>query len=265
MKESKHVPARMRWARFRFGVVSPLLTRPPDPGDLARLLDELAARSYQHPITGASVRFGRSTIEHWFYAAKNEPNDPLLVLARKVHGRAGSHPSVSDALSSAIAAQHRAHPRWSFKLHHDNLLALAKLQPELGKVPSVAVLRRFMRGRGLVKLKGPRRRRHELQDGMFETRERRSFEVGHVHALWHSDFHEGSRAIVDEHGQWRKPWLLAFLDDCSRIVCHLQWCLEQDTQSFVHGLCQAIAKRGVCRALFVDFVPRNKIDIKPLR
>ena len=64
MKERRHVPSRMRWARFRFGVISPLLTKPPDPGELARLLDELAARSYQHPITGTSVRFGRSTIEY---------------------------------------------------------------------------------------------------------------------------------------------------------------------------------------------------------
>lgn len=162
MKERRHVPTRMRWARFRFGVISPLLTKPPEPGELAAILDELAARSYQHPVTGASVRFGRSTIEHWLYAARAEPDDPISALARKVHGRAGMHPSVSAALRAAIVAQHRAHPRWSFKLHHDNLLALGKTQPEIGKVPSVTVLRRFMKGLGLVKHKGspapPRRR-----------------------------------------------------------------------------------------------------------
>lgn len=253
MKEKRHVPTRMRWARFRFGVISPMLTSPPLQGELAGVLDELASRSYQHPITGAAVRFGRSTIEHWLYAARAEQSDPIGALARKVHGRAGSHPSVSAALRDAIVAQHRAHPRWSFKLHHDNLLALAQTEPELGKVPSVTVLRRFMKGRGLVKHKGPRRRKSDsVHAGVFEARERRSFEVGYVHALWHSDFHEGSRPVVDEHGQWHKPVLLGFLDDCSRVACHLQWYLQQDAQSFVHGLSQAILKRGLCRSLLTD-------------
>ena len=254
MTDTRHVPPRVRWARFRFGVVSPLLTSPPEPGELARLLDELAARSYRHPITGATVRFGRSTIEHWFYAAKNEPLEPIRALERKVHACAGSHPSLGAALREAILAQHRAHPRWSFKLHHDNLIAQARTQPELGRVPGVATLRRFMKSRGLVKQKKPRIRRmsEDLQARVFEARERRSFEVGYVHGLWHSDFHHGSRPVVDEQGHWHKPVLLSFLDDCSRLVCHLQWYLYEDTQSFVHGFCQAILKRGLCRALLTD-------------
>lgn len=254
MESSPHMPARMRLAHFRFGVISPLLTSPPDPGELAKELDALAARLYRHPVTQLSVQFGRSTIERWFYTAKNTPAQPVQALERKLNVLAGQHPTISAALAVAIQAQYAAHPRWSFKLHHDNLLALAKLQSELGRVPSVVVVRRFMKGKGLVKHKGPRRRRHsaELEAPTFEPRERRSFEVGHVHGLWHSDFHECSRKVVDEHGEWKKPVLLAFLDDCSRIVCHLQWYMNEDTQSFVHGLCQAILKRGLFRALLTD-------------
>lgn len=253
MKATQHVPARMRWALFRFGVVSPLLTSPPDAGELAKLLDELSAQAYQHPITHLTVRFGRSTIERWFYAAKNEPNHPVQALERKVHALAGKHPSIGAALREAIAAQHRAHPRWSFKLHHDNLLAQAQLSPEIGPVPSIGVLRRFMKGRGLTKQKGPRRKRRDgTSEVTFEGRERRSFEIGHVHGLWHSDYHHGSLAVVTENGHWKKPVLLAFLDDCSRLVCHMQWYLNEDTQSFVHGLSQALLKRGLCRALLTD-------------
>jgi hypothetical protein len=32
--------------------------------------------------------------------------------------------------------QYREHPRWSYQLHHDNLVALAALDPEVGTVPS---------------------------------------------------------------------------------------------------------------------------------
>ena len=35
MAENRSTPARARWARFRFGVIAPLLTAPPEPGELA--------------------------------------------------------------------------------------------------------------------------------------------------------------------------------------------------------------------------------------
>ena len=37
------------WAHLRFSIVGPLLARPPDKGDLAKELEELASRRYPHP------------------------------------------------------------------------------------------------------------------------------------------------------------------------------------------------------------------------
>ena len=48
-------------------------------------------------------------------------------------------------------------------------------------------------------------------------REKRSYEVEHVHGLWHFDFHEGSRAVLLRSGDWLKPLLLGVLDDRSRL------------------------------------------------
>jgi hypothetical protein len=42
----------------------------------------------------------------------------------------------------------------------------------------------------------------------------------------------------------QSPVLLCFPDDRSRLVCHLQWYLAETAETFVHGLCQAIFKRG---------------------
>ena len=83
-------------------------------------------------------------------------------------------------------------------------------------------------------------------------RERRSFEVRHVQALWHADFHVGSRKVLTTSGDWRSPVLLGFLDDRSRLCCHVQWYLAENTEVFVHGLIQAIQKRGLPRALLTD-------------
>jgi transposase InsO family protein len=50
----------------------------------------------------------------------------------------------------------------------------------------------------------------------------------------------------------RTPVLLGVLDDASRLCCHAQWYLDNDTEALVHGLSQAIQKRGLPRALLTD-------------
>ncbi|MDE3130018.1 MAG: transposase, partial [Acidobacteriota bacterium] len=80
----------------------------------------------------------------------------------------------------------------------------------------------------------------------------RSFEVEHVNALWHLDFHHGSRKLLTRDGEWVTPMLLGVLDDRSRVVCHAQWFLDESARSFVHGLSQAFARRSLPRALMTD-------------
>jgi hypothetical protein len=59
-------------------------------GELGAAIAELAKKVWRHPTTGESVRFGASTVERWFYLARNEPADPVAALVRKVHSHAGS-------------------------------------------------------------------------------------------------------------------------------------------------------------------------------
>jgi transposase InsO family protein len=251
MTNSDHAPsARVRWARLRFQIIGPLLAAPANAGELKGQIEQLAARHWKHPTTGQSVRFAFKTIERWLYIARGA-DDPFAALARRVHGHAGTHPSVTAALAEAVAQQHRDHPRWSFQLHYDNLLALAREDPRLGPVPSYPTLCRFMKGLGLLRER-KRRYRQNADEQPFTARETRSYEVTHVHGLWHLDFHEGSRPVLDARGQWHKPQLLGVLDDRSRLCCHTQWYLDETAQALVHGLSQAFQKRGLPRALLTD-------------
>ena len=240
-------PVSLRWARLRFAIVGPLLASPAEPGELAHRLAELAARPYQHPTTGEPIRFSVKTIERWYYAARNQA-DPVGALARKVPKHAGTHPSVSAELAAALRAQYRDHPRWSYQLHHDNLVALGQQRTELGPVPGYATVCRFMKHEGLLR----QRRRRRRGEPVREHREMRSFEVEHVHALWHLDFHEGSRKVTTPTGELRSVHLLGVLDDHSRLCCHLQWYFSETAEALCHGLSQAIQKRGLPRALLTD-------------
>jgi putative transposase len=248
MASRDDTPVRVRWARLRFQILGSLMAAPPEEGELKQRIDQLAAQAWRHPTTGKAVRFSFKTIERWFYVARASA-DPLTALARKVPSHAGTHPRVSDALGEAITRQHREHPRWTFQLHYDNLSALAREQPALCPMPGYATVCRYMKHHGLLRAKR-KRRRDEAEP--FVQRETRSFEVSHVHGLWHLDFHEGSRAVLSTDGEWRKPQLLGILDDRSRLCCHLQWYWAETAEVLVHGLSQAFHKRGLPRALLTD-------------
>ena len=248
-------PMRVRWARLRFSIIGPLLAAPPESGELAERLRELSAKNYQHPSTKERIRFGTSTIERWYYEAKDGV-DPLTALERKVPAQAGTHPSVSSGLVQAIKTQYQQHPSWSYQLHYDNLVALAPKDAAMQPVPSYPTVRRFMKDQGLLRQKRKRPRLGEraasLEAGSGTPLEKRSYEVSHVHQLWHLDFHEGSRKVLTANGQWHTPMLLGILDDHSRLCCHLQWYLAETAEHLIHGLCQALAKRGRPRALMTD-------------
>ncbi len=248
MVDESSTPTRVRWARLRFQIIGQLLGAPPEPGDLAARIAELAARPWRHPTTGESVRFSAKTIERWYYVARDAP-EPIEALARKVPKHAGTFPSVSAAVAAELRQLRKDHPRWSFQLVYDNLVILARQKPELGPLPGYASVCRYMKHHGLGKRRKPRR--HELEPG-FVPRERRSFEVSHVHALWHFDFHEAKRSVALPSGERKKPVALGILDDHSRLCCHLQWYLEEATEPLVHGLCQAFQKRGLPRGVLSD-------------
>ena len=249
MPNEVEIPARMRWARFRFGVVAPLLTMPPEHGELAAQLAELAARSWPHPTTGESLRLSVKTIERWLYIARSTPQ-ALEALARRVPKHAGTHPAVSDAIAAILKQLRLEHPRWTYQLVYDNLRAIARERSGLGKLPSYQTVCRYMKQHGLLKARKPRR--HELEPG-FVPRERRSFEVSHVHALWHCDFHKTHRKVLESSGQRQLATLFAMLDDRSRLCCHAQWYLDHErTEVFVHGTSQALQKRGLPRAVLSD-------------
>jgi len=244
-----------RWARLRFSIIGALLAAPPAKGELRAALQQLAAREWRHPSTGAPVRFGVSTLERWLYRARNEQQDPVGVLRRKRRQDAGEQASMTPALRQALRAQYAAHKSWSAQLHHDNLAALAETRPELRPVPSYTTVRRFLAASGLTKRRAMTTRQTDgalAAAARLEAREVRSYESEYSGGLWHWDCHNGSRKILTPRGEWRTPILFGVLDDHSRLACHLQWYLAENAENVAHGLSQAMQKRGLPRAAMSD-------------
>jgi putative transposase len=245
------LPQRDRWARLRFAIIGPLLVAPPAPGELRAALGALAAKAWRHPFTGLEIRFGVSTLERWFYAAKHAA-DPVRALRNQVRRDIGRFPSLSAEAVQALTAQYHEHPGWTAQLQHDNLRVT--LAAAGGKCPSYPSVRRYLKAQGLVRRRVPRRNTEAAVAARdrLEPREVRSYEVEHVLQLVHLDFHHGSRQVLTRRGEYVKPLLVAFIDDRSRYLCHAQWYTSEGTEELVHGLCQALQKVGLPRSLMSD-------------
>lgn len=241
-----------RWAHFRFAVVGSLLSSPPAHGELKQAIESLAAKTWAHPVHGRQTRFSAATIERWYYLARRERDDPVGVLRRAVRKDCGQI-SLESALAEQLLIQYEQHSDWSYRLHYDNLAAAVKADPKLGQLPSYSTIRRYMQSRGMLrrpKLQGRPGQQKAAQRR--QQREVRSYEAEYVGSLWHLDFHHGSLKVLSAAGQWQRPIVLGILDDHSRLCCHLQWYLGETAGDLVHGLTQAIQKRGLPRALMTD-------------
>jgi len=257
MSEKNQPTIHQRWALLRFSVVGSLLAAPPSHGELQAELEKLAAKKWLHAATGEPTQFGVSTIERWYYQAKAARMDPVGVLRRKIRKDLGEQTAVGDELKAALLAQYSAHKSWSYQLHADNLTVLveAKGDSKQDSTPSYSTVRRFMKGAGLVKRRrlssketaGARQAEQRLDE-----REVRSYESEYVGGLWHCDFHNGSLRVLTPAGEWETPELFGALDDRSRVACHLQWYLKENSENLSHGLSQAFQKRGLPRSLMSD-------------
>jgi putative transposase len=263
MRKKRRSAVQAQWAEFRFGVIGQLFWAPPSRGELEAKLQQLSEKIWPHPTTGEPTTFHASTIARWYYAARARPSDPVGALRPKVRKDAGRHRAhFREALWTILGAQYRAHWSWSYQLHADNLAVMCEEEPErYGVAPSYATVRRHMKAQGWRR---QRKRRDDDRPGAQlarearNERETRSWEATHNHALWHLDFHDATRSIVTRRGVRVFPQLFGVIDNRSRLVCHLQWYLGEGAQELVHGLSQAILKRGCPRAIMMDNGPAMK-------
>jgi len=95
MDDHQGADAPRRRALLRFAIIGDLLAAPPPKGELTNALKQLASKTWTLP-DGAPVRFGFSTIEDWYYKARNA-TDPVSALTSTARRDRGSN-KVLDAV-----------------------------------------------------------------------------------------------------------------------------------------------------------------------
>jgi transposase InsO family protein len=143
-------------------------------------------------------------------------------------------------------------------MDEETVLSLIRLRQEFSRL-KVASLIEKMEERGLVsagvKLNASTvyrlLNRHGLMRQEKENAEdRRKFEAECANEIWQSDIMHGP--AVETGGKMKKTYLIALLDDHSRLVVHGEFYLSEALENYLDALEKALSKRGLPRKLYVD-------------
>ena len=83
-----------------------------------------------------------------------------------------------------------------------------------------------------------------------KVEDRRKYEAEMPNDIWQSDVLHGPKLIAGD--KRRKTYLIAFIDDHSRLIPYGQFYTSENVQSFMHAFEQALLRRGLPRKLYVD-------------
>ncbi|MEW6490457.1 MAG: DDE-type integrase/transposase/recombinase [Thermodesulfobacteriota bacterium] len=218
-------------AAFRFGVIHDLVgsTRL-DYGEREALLRDKCARKWEIPHS-ARTRLSRSTIERWasLYLASGKNLEALYPQGRS---DAGQCRVLDEETGLTIVALRREQPTLAAA---ELLRRIEQLQ---GAAPSLSTLYRFLHQHDLMK------------PAAAAAEDRRKFEAELPNDLWQSDVMHGPAVLVGD--KRRKSYLIAFVDDHSRLIPHGAFYPSEGLACFMEAFSQALLKRGLPRKLYVD-------------
>lgn len=234
-------PARERRAEeialFRYGLISDLI-RPADPDDPLKLYERLrqkAGSSYCIPGT-RRTRVAAETMRGWIKLYRDGGFDALKPRPRKDIGSARAIPTPVLDLLVELKDQHRD---WSVALVIDE----AKKQSEAARASALplSTVHRVLSRAGVM---GPKPEHPTSKD-------RRHFTFERAGELWMSDVMHGP-AVATTGRRKQKTYLVALLDDATRVVPYAAFAFSESTGAYLPILRQAVMRRGIPLRLYVD-------------
>lgn len=224
-----------RVALFRFGVIAELVNGPLAPGEMEKALTRLSQKTWTIPGTDRT-QIARSTLRDWAAAYRAMGLDGLRPQPRS---DAGTSRAIPETVQELLLAMRKERPKASL----ESLIRAMRLS---GKIPADLRLAPSTVHRLLVAHGAP-----ATPAGTPEP-DARAFTFPHANDLWTSDVMHGPRLLVPGRRDGGKTYLIAFLDDATRMVPFGAFYASENAACFQDALKQALLRRGVPRRLYCD-------------
>ncbi len=226
---------KMQVAVFRFSVISDFVTAiSMSRTEKKRLLREKCSRKWQIPFS-EKTRISRGTIQRWCRIYRNSGGD-LKSLYPKDRSDQGKARAMDEETCLSLIGLRLAMPALTVPQFIEQMNVQNRVTP--GIVLNNSTVYRFLHQHNL------------MASQMKKPVDRRKFEAELPNDLWQSDVMHGPKVDVD--GKMRKTYLIAIIDDHSRLIVQARFYLSEKLSSYLDAFENAIAARGLPRKLYVD-------------
>lgn len=215
---------------WRFSLIAPLLHRAPGVS-LTSMARQLAAEVKNGP-DGEPVLVSTETLLRWLRRYQTGGLDALRNQTRSDRGRSRA---LDEKTVSRLLQLSDEHPDWTIKAIH------RYLQREWGKALPLKPVYRLLKGR-----------KRETATEAFRKRP-----PGVPQVLWLADTMHGPE-VYGPRRKKRKSYLIAILDDASRIITAAAFTLSDNVQALMPVLREGILSRGLPHRLLVDNGPNYR-------
>ena len=225
---------KQRVAVFRFGIIHEFLDAVRlDHGEQEELLRRKCERRWDIPFSSRSS-IGRSTILRWVHQY-TESGGKLESLYPQQRNDQGKTRAFDEETSLALVECRQKMPGLTVPTLI-NIMHNQKLVPA-GISLNPSTVYRFLHS-------------HNLMIRENSPVDRRKFEAELPNDLWQCDAMHGPLLMSD--GKKRKSYMIAFIDDHSRLIPHGQFYFSEGLSCFMDAFRQALLKRGLPRKLYTD-------------
>jgi len=198
-----------------------------------RLMREKSARKWQIPFS-EKTRISMGTIGRWCRCYRNS-NGNLKSLYPKDRTDQGKCRAMDQETCLSLIALRSQMPALTVPQLIEQMNRQNRVTPSI--VLNNSTVYRFLH-------------EQDLMSPQVKPVDRRKFEAELPNDLWQSDVMHGPRVDVD--GKMRKTYLIAIIDDHSRLIVYARFYLTENLAAYLNAFENAIATRGLPRKLYVD-------------
>ena len=226
---------RQQISTFRFGIIHDLVGHVElEPGDQERLIREKCARKWVIPFS-EKTSISRSTMLRWVKLYKDS-GGRLESLCTQDRSDQGKSRAMDQETSLSLISLRREFPRATVPRLIAEMNNRRLVSP--GVTLNTTTVYRFLHQHDLMELSRP------------VPEDRRRFEAELPNDLWQLDCMHGPR--IEHEGKRRKTYLIAFMDDHSRLVTHGEFFLSESVKPVLMALEGALLTRGLPRKIYTD-------------
>jgi transposase InsO family protein len=216
----------------KFSLISPVINGQVE--NQKQYFQELCSKPIEMPHYGIK-RYSPKTLANWLGEYRRHGFDALKPGNRSDRGQSRK---ITAMMAEKIVAKIEQFPRLKASVLYDELVEDGVFSPA---TVSISTFYRYLSANPKIKA---------MTGYKQDAKERKRFAYENVNVLWQADLMYGP--YLKDGRKKKRTYLIAFIDDASRLITFSQFCFEQNFLAMRAVLKEAVARRGIPTLIYTD-------------